>query len=341
MTTRQLPVYAAPEHRPDTSVLLPLPEYDRIVVAFSGGKDSLALVLDLLERGVPREQIVLWHHRIDGGPGSEVFMDWPVTDAYCRAVANALGIEIRFSWKDGGFKGEMLRKDARTRSTTFETDAGDVRITVGGTRGKQSTRMLFPQVSADLRVRWCSAYLKIDVAAKVFNNDPAYKQGRFLLLTGERREESTARSRYATVEKHGTTNSRRRVDQWRSILEWTEADVWAIMERWSINPHPAYHLGWSRLSCRTCIFGQADQWAAVKDIAPETFEEIAQYETEFGKTIQRDKSVRELAAQGTSYVDTEADAPMVAMANAEQFHFPVTTQWVMPRGAFAGRAGPS
>ena len=47
--------------------LLPLEEYDKIIVLFSGGKDSLACVLHLLELGVPREKIELWHHDIDGG----------------------------------------------------------------------------------------------------------------------------------------------------------------------------------------------------------------------------------------------------------------------------------
>lgn len=39
--------------------LLPLEEYEKIIVLFSGGKDSLACVLDLLERGVPREDRTL------------------------------------------------------------------------------------------------------------------------------------------------------------------------------------------------------------------------------------------------------------------------------------------
>ena len=64
--------------------LLPLENYDKIIVLFSGGKDSLASVLDLLERGVPRERIELWHHDIDGGHPTRK-MDWPVTQNYVRA----------------------------------------------------------------------------------------------------------------------------------------------------------------------------------------------------------------------------------------------------------------
>lgn len=47
--------------------LLPLEEYDLIVVLISGGKDSVACYYKLLELGVPKEKIEFWHHDIDGG----------------------------------------------------------------------------------------------------------------------------------------------------------------------------------------------------------------------------------------------------------------------------------
>lgn len=47
--------------------LLPLEEYDMIAVLLSGGKDSIACYYKLIELGVPKEKIELWHHDIDGG----------------------------------------------------------------------------------------------------------------------------------------------------------------------------------------------------------------------------------------------------------------------------------
>lgn len=79
-----------------------LSEYARYVVFFSGGKDSLACVLHLIEKGVSPDQIELHHHLVDGAEGSRL-MDWPVTDAYCEAVSRALGTTYRKSWREGGF----------------------------------------------------------------------------------------------------------------------------------------------------------------------------------------------------------------------------------------------
>lgn len=42
--------------------LLPLEEYDLIVVLLSGGKDSIASYFKLIELGVPKSRIEFWHH---------------------------------------------------------------------------------------------------------------------------------------------------------------------------------------------------------------------------------------------------------------------------------------
>src|SRR6187402_2744536 len=103
----------APAVHPD------LAAYRRFVVAFSGGKDSLAALLHLLSLGVPPHAIELHHHDVDGdGP---TFMDWPCTRAYVRAIADHLGIALYVSWREGGFDRELARADAPTAPILFET----------------------------------------------------------------------------------------------------------------------------------------------------------------------------------------------------------------------------
>jgi hypothetical protein len=42
-------------------------DYDHVVVAFSGGKDSTAAFLHLLECNIPKSRIELWHHESELG----------------------------------------------------------------------------------------------------------------------------------------------------------------------------------------------------------------------------------------------------------------------------------
>ena len=175
-----------------------LNEYSKVIIAFSGGKDSLACLLHVLESGADKDKIELWHHEIDGREGSQL-MDWVITPDYCRKVAEAFGIPIFFSWKVGGFEGEMLRANSRTQPTKFETPNDGI-LQIGGTRGKESTRRKFPQVSANLSVRWCSAYLKIDVCSAAIRNQKRFNNSKTLVVTGERAEESVARANYQEFE---------------------------------------------------------------------------------------------------------------------------------------------
>ncbi len=327
--------------KPNTSELLDPDEYDLAIVSFSGGKDSLACVLHLLDIGFPKEKMELHHQAVDGWPGVDPrFFDWPCTESYCRAVAKALDIPIKFQWREGGFEREINKVDAPLAPLSFELPDGTIG-TVGG-KGEPNTRLMFPAAVADLRTRWCSAILKIDVSNSAINNDPRLKEANVLVVTGERRQESNNRARYAQIEEHKSTTRSRRVDQWRAIINWREERVWETIERWSINPHPAYFLGWGRVSCLSCIFGNPDQWASVRQISPEGFAKILGYERQFGHTIQQSGDIEHLANKGRSFVPPDAEMIRLAMSEdyPEELVMVPPGKWELPLGAYKRSGGP-
>lgn len=323
-----------------------LATYDRIVLAFSGGKDSVAALLHLLDLGVDLNKVELHHHEVDGG-GPD-FMDWSVTPAYCRAFAQAFGLPLYTSYKVGGFAREMDRDNTGTAPIYWEGPNG-AHGHRGGDSGKVGTRLVFPQVSPSLAVRWCSAYLKIDVMDSVIRADPRFLEGRTLVITGERAQESANRAAYKTFEPHRADSRdgsrvRRYIDHWRPVHAWTESQVWDALRRWGVVPHVAYQLGWGRLSCLSCIFGSPNQWATIRAIFPDRFEIIRAREERTGKTIQRKRDVTGLADAGRPYAAALDRPDLVALASGHTWTGPIRVDpaaWVMPAGAFGESAGPT
>ncbi len=328
--------------------------YDKYIVAFSGGKDSTALVLHLLEAGIPKDRIELWHHDVDGK--EDTFMDWEVTPAYCLAFAKAVGIPIYFSWKKGGFKGEMSRdnqptaptyfeipympNDAAERGLKIETIDGKLVQIVGG-NGPVGTRKKFPQISGDLSVRWCSSYLKIDICATAIRNQARFNGLKTIVLSGERGEESDARGNYEILERDRSDlrdglKFKRWVDRYRPIRDWTEKQIWEIIERHKIRVHPCYYLGWGRCSCKFCIFARPNQMCSAFKISPAQGEQLAAIESEFNTTMQRKKNLKDFIAQGEPY---EMDDDMIAQAISKEYNLSIIMdKWILPKGAYAGES---
>jgi 3'-phosphoadenosine 5'-phosphosulfate sulfotransferase (PAPS reductase)/FAD synthetase len=315
-------------------------DYDHVVVAFSGGKDSSAAFLHLLECNVPKSRIELWHHDIDGREGSHL-MDWPSTPAYCAAFARAFDVPLYFSWRSGGFEREMLRDRTSTAPVHWENPGGS--LGQAGGKGPPGTRLKFPQVSSNLSVRWCSAYLKIDVAVIALRNQPRFREKKTLFISGERAEESPCRARYKEFEADRTHSNKRTVHRWRPIHSWREQQVWEIIRGHRVNPHPAYRLGWTRLSCRACIFGLPNQWASLRAMDPVGFSVLSEYERRFGVTIRRNKSIEEMATNGKPFVGCE-NHQLVEEAMSPNWNHPIILpegSWQLPPGAFTGNGGPT
>ena len=317
-------------------------DYDKYIVAFSGGKDSTACFLHLLDCGIPKDRIELWHHDVDGN--DKHFFDWPITKDYCKKFAKAFGVEIYFSWKKGGFLREMLRDNELTAPTHFETPTG-IKVT-GGTSGKKSTRRKFPQISPNLSVRWCSAYLKIDICATSIRNQKRFDDIKTIVLSGERGEESKARAGYAINEpdrsdlRNGKTP--RYVDRWRPLRDWREKQVWEIIEKYKVRVHPCYYLGFSRCSCMHCIFVNKNQFATSAKIDPIGIKKIIDLEKEFCVTMKRDVDLKRLIDTGTPYPALKQNELLSKVAMTTYYPGKIFTQnWKLPSGAYGESCGPT
>ena len=334
--SRQGQYFSAPE--------VDLDLYDHVILCLSGGKDSIACLVRLIEMGADLRKVELWHHDVDGA-GASTLMDWPFMQDYNRKLAEAFKLPLYTSWLEGGFEGEMLKANGYSRPHKIETPEGLITLERDVARAKPGTRMRFPQQAASLQTRWCSSSLKIDVGRRALNNQSRFNGARILFITGERREESGNRARYNQFEPHACDrrNGRtaRHVDHWRPVLDWSEADVWAALERYLIVAPVPYRLNWTRSSCMACIFNSARIWATIGHYFPEHAHKIAGYEERFGTTISRNRiNVVDLGKTVAPFEITDEAALLQAMDT--EYRLPVLVPqgqaWQLPAGAFSAEA---
>lgn len=324
--------------------LVDLDFYDRIVICMSGGKDSIASLLCLLDMGVDKSKIELWHHDIDGREGSDL-MDWTFMANYNQKLAEAFDVPLYFSWLDGGFEGEMLKNNSFSRPHKIETPDGLITLERDKKRAKPGTRLKFPQVSASLQTRWCSSALKIDVGRRALNNQDRFNDSKILFITGERRQESSNRARYNQFEPHACDRRKgkknRLVDAWRPVLHWDEEAVWDALCRHNVIAPVPYRLGWSRSSCMTCIYNGPRIWATINEYFPDRTRRIAEYESQFDTTISRKRiNVIDLGSSVRPFEIEDIDALRQAIKKDYELAVILAPgdKWKMPSGAF-GREG--
>ncbi len=279
------PGFAPPEH---------FDAYDLVAVQVSGGKDSVACITALHRLLGHRPdlwaRVELWHQDVDGA--GEPFMDWPVTRAYVNGLGALYDLPVRFAWREGGFYRELMRRGWGKRAgKVLESPEGE--ILIGEAPPPINIpRRRFPALTADLRIRWCSSFLKIDVARTLLARKVAEGSKKILVVSGERAAESAPRSRYHRGQDTEASSGRRQIHQLRLVYDHTDAEVWDELrlafpgKRYGIQPHPAYELGWSRCSCAGCVFSSGEDLARLRVALPRQFARLAAAERELGAELE-------------------------------------------------------
>ena len=235
--------------------MLDLRQFDKIFISVSGGKDShamLFLVRDLADRqGVPREKLLAMY--------ADTGMEWHNAGEHVQALCKAAGVELVTVYPVR----PMIEK-IRFRAERIKAS------------GKDSAA--FPSPTC----RWCTSEQKVAPMDRVINKF----SGRLLKVTGERWEESAARSElpeFCTVPR--VTCKTRRVFGWRPMLAFKEADIWAMVRETGVPRHVCYDMGCDRLGCAGCIFSSDRDLRIEMRENPHIFEALDRLEIESGYTM--------------------------------------------------------
>lgn len=210
---------------------------------------------------------------------------------------------------------------------------------IGGKRHK------FPAKGGTHQGRWCSGNLKAAVQDSITVNMERTKENvKVLVISGERRGESAGRSKYNEIEIHRTNaikKAHRLVHQWRPVIDYSEKDVWEVLKRHRVNPHPCYRCGWNRCSCAMCIFSTPPLFAGIRDIYPEDYEALKQDEKILGFTLDNKCDLDSFVGEAKSCVyrgDQRAIENLVTGEfKTEEIY--VDGAWRYPAGAFHGAEG--
>lgn len=206
-------------------------------------------------------------------------------------------------------------------------------------------RLKFPAKGGTHQGRWCSGSLKASVQDSVTASlEKTRKDTRLLIVSGERRGESAGRSKYNEMEIHRTNavaKAHRIVHQWRPVIDYSEKDVWEVLKRHKVNPHPCYRAGWNRCSCAMCIFSTPKLFAGIKELYPADYEMLRQDEKTLGFTLDNNCDLDTFVGTAGSCVyhgDQEAIHSLVTGEFSMDSIY-VEGEWKYPAGAFHGAEG--
>ena len=210
---------------------------------------------------------------------------------------------------------------------------------LGGKRHK------FPAKGGTHQGHWCSGNLKVAVQDSVTSNLEKTKGNvKVLVVSGERRGESAGRSKYNEMEIHrtnATAKAHRLVHQWRPVIDYSEKDVWEVLKRHKVNPHPCYRAGWNRCSCAMCIFSTPPLFAGIREIYPEDYELLKQDEKILGFTLDNKCDLDTFVGDAKSCV-YHGDVSAIHSLITGEFNksdIYITGDWMYPAGAFHGSEG--
>lgn len=130
--------------------------------------------------------------------------------------------------------------------------------------------------------RFCTHILKIEPTRDYLQS--LRMQGiQPISVSGVRGDESADRSKLHEWDYNGIMLC----VQWRPLIQWTIADVYAIHERHGIPLNPLYAAGAKRVGCWPCVMSQKSEIRNIAQNFPERIDALRKFESEMDQVIGR------------------------------------------------------
>lgn len=226
-----------------------------IITSLSGGKDSVAQTILLVERFGPK---VIAHYQV-------LPEDWPETLPYVQDICNHLGIRLVAQQAvyeptgDGRGVHRAVILDIHSPSDIVRWGNG---VIAGAT--DLALRRGWPPSAAS---RFCTSYFKRDLLNAWLVQNRDWLGEEVVIALGERAAESPRRAKkpefWPRIERRGWT-----VWNWLPVHQLSRRQVFRLLHDYGFEPHPAYRAqgmtprdmldkdeeGGPRTACRFCIY---------------------------------------------------------------------------------------
>lgn len=241
------------------------------IISVSGGKDSTALLLLAIERNTENMQAVF------ADTGNEHQQTYDYVQYLHENVFPIRRVVADFSKQIAGKREYVLEKWAEKGVSQADIDRAAAALVPTGNpfldlciwKGR------FPSSKA----AFCSEELKRNPIIRQVQNPLLDAGDDVVSWQGVRRDESLRRSTLPECElKLRRDDTGAELWNYRPILDWTAADVFAMHDKHGIKKNPLYSQGMGRVGCMPCINCRKDELLEISRRFPEAIERIRMWE---------------------------------------------------------------